>query len=1157
MASKRIIKGKLWIFGTFIIIALLGYLQTLGVKTGHSGDMVCGGDIACEGYFWIDVPVSTTNYLGETINITNLCFGKNIKVNLTNPELVQNLRVYKADKRYREDNPRRWKPFNFSGSCLPVGNNSFMINATKDIYSTVKWGVENTNIDPIWQGIDRVECTPSSIDFNKGDGTHELTLFSGIRFVEDNGRECVEIEKAKSFKKAIEKGYIWIEYLSKDENFTFDVLDVNYTSITFENVTVSDEHLNKDVPFKIIDKNNESKIKEGKQINIKNKGEKGTITFYSNTSIFDEIYEFGFNSTTVVIRANATGVKSYQYGSSSDIPNADNTYGTELTSAEYLQVGASDNSLAYASTVGSVRAFRFNFTLPLEVVSINWINFSWEGSVGTGTPNFGISIWNYTLLNWKVEKMLRLSTVDQVNFTNVTSGFNSYVSNNNVHFSINGTTGTGTAFYTDYAYIQVSYEETTPPITTIISPLNQSYGNYTNGAIINFNVSLDEIGSACLLELDKSTNITMTKDSNNLNFNITNFTALGSHNARFYCNDTSNNMNLSGMNNVTFNVLQVQDTFMTITANRTDLGAYVSQGRYAEIVAVGEFNYTTGNLTAGTEIEAINYTNIGAVDSLKIILTGTATSDTYIRVNFTTPQNYGVNWVNVSCRVSNIFSADAFSMVIVNKTKYTSQIPRVDIVSTVGAIAESLWGNLYINMTQAANITYYLKGINATQQEIDFWCASDGGASDNFEIDFVQMQIGYKQAVVSADTTPPIVTILSPTNTSYNTQIIPFNVSLNEDGSWCGFFMNLNTALNNITMNKDSNNRNFNYTNFSTPIGSNNVTFICNDTSNNYNTSRWNNVTFNIDTTFPSYSNIIPTNGSYVNDQMGFYAGYSNGLPTYFNLTDAGGISNNSIEVCYGVSKVSPCTNISTVLTKKNVPNGIQVSFTLGAQSAGARIYYNVSANDNAGNRINFHFNYSIDRYLNAPAVTLVSPVDNTNNVSLVWNFTANATDSGTTPPNNANVSNATFMVWNSSGWRIYQKSMMIDVYAVANNSNTTTMNYTFANGTYYWNYQFCDNATGGGDFTELYLPNCNYSSSNYTIAIGVADTCTCPGLNQNWMIKYSDYCRITTPCNLGTGSLYTYNGPGEVYFLADVYASNFYQNQGGTVMYENRVQVI
>jgi hypothetical protein len=147
--TKRVTKGRLWIFGTAVLLGtLLAYLEFLGVSTGHGGDMICGGSKVCVGEFWIDVPAKLSN----GANITALCFGNNLKVVLTSPEKMNGLGLYKADKRYRSDNPARWKKFNFTGNCLNVGNNSFMINATKDQRTTVKWAIEGAGIDPLWIG---------------------------------------------------------------------------------------------------------------------------------------------------------------------------------------------------------------------------------------------------------------------------------------------------------------------------------------------------------------------------------------------------------------------------------------------------------------------------------------------------------------------------------------------------------------------------------------------------------------------------------------------------------------------------------------------------------------------------------------------------------------------------------------------------------------------------------------------------------------------------------------------------------------------------------------------------------------------------------------------------------------------------------------------
>lgn len=43
-------------------------------------------------------------------------------------------------------------------------------------------------------------------------------------------------------------------------------------------------------------------------------------------------------------------------------------------------------------------------------------------------------------------------------------------------------------------------------------------------------------------------------------------------------------------------------------------------------------------------------------------------------------------------------------------------------------------------------------------------------------------------------------------------------------------------------------------------------------------------------------------------------------------------------------------------------------------------------------------------------------------------------------------------------------------------------------------------------------------------------DSCTCAGLNTNWEIDLSDYCNITTTCDLGYGNI-TFVNNGSVLF--------------------------
>ncbi len=102
----------------------------------------------------------------------------------------------------------------------------------------------------------------------------------------------------------------------------------------------------------------------------------------------------------------------------------------------------------------------------------------------------------------------------------------------------------------------------------------------------------------------------------------------------------------------------------------------------------------------------------------------------------------------------------------------------------------------------------------------DCGTGSDGGF---YEIEFEN---------TTADATAPIITIGEPDNTTYNTQTIWFNVTLDEDGDWCGYSMN---GTSNITMTNSTGNWNNEMSNVDE--NHHNVSFCCNDTMGNMNCS--------------------------------------------------------------------------------------------------------------------------------------------------------------------------------------------------------------------------------------------------------------------------------------------------------------------------------
>lgn len=97
--------------------------------------------------------------------------------------------------------------------------------------------------------------------------------------------------------------------------------------------------------------------------------------------------------------------------------------------------------------------------------------------------------------------------------------------------------------------LNITHTDNVNPLTTISSPLNQTYNNRT----ILFNVTAtDDYMDSCLYSLDSgTTNITMTNVGSAYNATNSSMT-LGSHTANFYCNDTSGNMN--NTESVTFSV---------------------------------------------------------------------------------------------------------------------------------------------------------------------------------------------------------------------------------------------------------------------------------------------------------------------------------------------------------------------------------------------------------------------------------------------------------------------------------------------------------------------------------------------------------------------------------------------------------------------------
>ncbi len=93
--------------------------------------------------------------------------------------------------------------------------------------------------------------------------------------------------------------------------------------------------------------------------------------------------------------------------------------------------------------------------------------------------------------------------------------------------------------------------------------------------------------------------------------------------------------------------------------------------------------------------------------------------------------------------------------------------------------------------------------------------------------------INSSDKIFTVDITPPTITIQSPLNDTYNNSIVWYNVTLNEEGDWCGYSLD---GAADITLTNSSGNWWYKNTATMTET-SHNVVFSCNDTAGNMNSS--------------------------------------------------------------------------------------------------------------------------------------------------------------------------------------------------------------------------------------------------------------------------------------------------------------------------------
>jgi len=272
------------------------------------------------------------------------------------------------------------------------------------------------------------------------------------------------------------------------------------------------------------------------------------------------------------IKANDISAQSYQGNMGVRLMNLTHTsYAnvlfytwTAFTSAQNTSIGASDDN-----RVSAYGSYLYKFILP-TYTSINWINMTVEGQ---GNGYIWYLPWNYSATPNNKYYLACTgglgSSSDSTSTCNITSGFSNVVQNNIFYFGYNCTSG-DSSYSIDFTKIDVSYNtDTTAPFIIISSPTNTTYVQNWVWA----NVTLNEAGSWCGVNIN-GTNQTMANSTGNYNFNMTSL-ADGTHQARFFCNDTSGNMN-DTVSNVTFTTDMTAPTYSSNSTNSTLAGTPIS-----------------------------------------------------------------------------------------------------------------------------------------------------------------------------------------------------------------------------------------------------------------------------------------------------------------------------------------------------------------------------------------------------------------------------------------------------------------------------------------------------------------------------------------------------------------------------------------------------
>ncbi|MFH1642648.1 MAG: LamG-like jellyroll fold domain-containing protein [Nanoarchaeota archaeon] len=685
----------------------------------------------------------------------------------------------------------------------------------------------------------------------------------------------------------------------------------------------------------------------------------------NNPSCTTESFQnFGSNATFTDISSTS----NYQYFQYKLTFASDNANLTPELNTSSVTIGYD----RFIEWIPAITKLYPNRTLGESADASNMINFSINEP---SSQIFNITFTNNSVLtiDWYVDGRNQLAYQNTSEFTwsgNYSQAGNYYI------IIVNTTNDAGYSYKT----WNMTVNDTTPPKLTILSPTSTTYT--TNR--IEFNISGNEQLDTCHYSIDNWVTNTTMVPINTTYFNKSSTVTDGTYTAKFFCNDTVNNINMT--ENVTFtvdatpswigfmnptpanNTNQTKQYFkvnvsitesslkeITYNWNGTNYSIYndslVLMMNFDNVSALGEKDYGTDNQTTDVSKYGNNGTLYGPTwnktgryggafefdgnddyvhrSSTNLHIANDWTVSTWYKQ--TTGVIFKGTWQigdSLSNNEPNAFKMVSNYIYIADNSgsyfKYYTDIPTftnrwtnlvvtwdgnnlrihqngaditdsltksVDDAGTMANTNRALW--IGVDTNDGGSIASAFNGSidevriwnrSLTQNEIQILYISNLKKYDteNWSL-YVNQSLNssdilpdgsytYKAfaedtagnlnqtetRTITIDTTPPKLTIISPTATLYNTNRIEFNISANEQLDSCHY------SIDNWVTNVSMVYVNTTYFNKSSVVSDGTYTakFFCNDTVNNINMTGQ--VTFTIDTT-PSwigFKNPTPANNT-------------------------------------------------------------------------------------------------------------------------------------------------------------------------------------------------------------------------------------------------------------------------------------------------------